>query len=87
MTTTLYKTDANEQIRIWSIIAEDTVLIIQHGMLYGAAQVSTEHVELNKSGRDINRQVALKMQSRINAQLDKGYCYGIDEAIGIRGVE
>ncbi len=86
MTTTLYKTDANDQIRVWSIIAEDTVLIIQHGVLNGAMQVATEHVELNKSGRDIDQQVILKMQSRINKQLDAGYCDSIEEAMDSKGL-
>lgn len=86
MTTTLYKTDANDQIRVWSIIAEGTVLIIQHGVLNGATQVSTEHVELNKSGRDIDQQVALKLQSRISTQFDKGYCSTIEEAIDSKGL-
>jgi DNA ligase-1 len=86
MTTTLYKNDANDQIRVWTIIAEDTVLIMQHGMLNGTTQVSTELVELNKSGRDIDQQVALKKQSRVNKQLDKGYCYTIEEALNSKGL-
>lgn len=86
MTTTLYKTDANDQIRVWSIIAEGTVLIIQHGVLNGTMQVSTEVVELNKSGRDIDQQVALKLQSRINKQLDAGYCDSIEEAMDSKGL-
>lgn len=86
MTTTLYKTDANDQIRVWSIIAENNVLIIQHGVLNGATQVSTEVVKLNKSGRDIDQQVTLAMQSRINKQRDKGYCDSIEEAIDSKGL-
>jgi DNA ligase-1 len=86
MSTTLYKTDANDKIRVWSIIAEDAVLIIQHGVLNGATQVSAERVSLNKSGRDIDQQVALAMQSRINKQRDKGYCDSIEEAIDSKGL-
>jgi DNA ligase-1 len=86
MTTTLYKADANDQIRVWAIIAESTVLIIQHGVLNGATQVSAENVKLNKSGRDIDQQVALAMQSRINKQLDKGYCDSIEEAMDSKGL-
>lgn len=86
MTTTLYKIDANNQIRVWSIRAEDNVLIIQHGMLNGATQVSTELVELNKSGRDIDQQVTLAMQSRINKQRDKGYCDSVEEAMNSKGL-
>jgi DNA ligase 1 len=86
MTTTLYKIDANDQIRVWSIIAENNVLIIQHGIFNGATQISTELVELNKSGRSIDQQIALQMQSRINKQLDKGYCYVIGDALGSKGL-
>lgn len=86
MTTTLYKTDANDQIRVWSIIAEGSVLIMQHGVLNGTMQVATETIELNKSGRDIDQQVALAMQSRINKQRDKGYCDSIEEAIESKGL-
>ena len=86
MTTTLYKTDANDQIRVWSIIAEGTVLIVQHGVLNGAMQIATEVVELNKSGRNIDQQVTLKMASRINKQLDAGYCNTIEEAMSSKGL-
>lgn len=86
MTTTLYKTDANDQIRVWSIIAEGSVLIMQHGVLNGTMQIATETVEVNKSGRDIGQQVTLAMQSRINKQRDKGYCDSIEEAMDSKGL-
>ena len=86
MTTTLYKTDANDQIRVWSIIAENNILIIAHGVLNGTMQVATEAVELNKSGRDIDQQVTLAIQSRINKQRDKGYCGSIEEALDSKGL-
>jgi DNA ligase 1 len=86
MTTTLYKTDANDQVRVWTILAENNVLVIQHGILNGAMQVATEVVEVNQSGRHIDLQVALKMQSRINKQIDNGYCHTIEEAISSKGL-
>lgn len=86
MTTTLYKLDANDQVRVWSIIAENNVLIIQHGMLNGATQIATEVIEENQSGRNIAQQVTLAKQSRINKQLDKGYCHSIEEAIASKGL-
>jgi hypothetical protein len=86
MTTTLYKTDANDQIRVWSILAENNVLIMQHGILNGAMQVATDIIEANQSGRHIDEQVALEMRSRINKQLDKGYCNSIQEAIDSKGL-
>lgn len=86
MVTTLYKIDANNLIRVWSISAEGSVLIIQHGVLNGATQISTERVALNKSGRDIDQQVALAKQSRINKQLDKGYCNTPEEAMNSKGL-
>lgn len=86
MTTTLYKTDANDQIRVWSIIAEGNVLIMQHGILNGATQTATEVIETNQSGRGIDRQVALAKQSRINKQRDKGYCDTVEEALDSKGL-
>lgn len=83
---TLYKVDAHKQVRVWSIIAESNVLIIQHGVLNGTQQVVTEVIDTNQSGRTIGQQVTLAMQSRINKQLDKGYCESIEEATSSQGL-
>lgn len=82
----LYKVDANQAVRLWRIIAEDNVLIIQHGLANGQLQTETNIIELNKSGRTLAQQVALEMQSRINKQKDKGYCESIEEAIDSKGL-
>ena len=69
----LYKVDANQAVRLWRIIAENNVLIIQHGLANGQLQTETDIIEVNKSGRTLTQQVALEMRCRINKQKDKGY--------------
>lgn len=86
MTTTLYKIDANDQIRTWSIISEQDTVIITHGQLNGKQTVATEQITTNQSGRSLDQQIALEKQSRINKQLDKGYCYSIEEATNSKGL-
>src|SRR5574343_449120 len=82
----LYKVDANHAVRLWRIIAEDNVLIIQHGLVNGELKTEKDIIEVNKSGRTLAQQVALEMQSRINKQKDKGYCESIEEAIDSKGL-
>lgn len=84
--TTLYKIDANDSVRVWHIIAENDVVIIQHGLLNGQLQTESERIEVNKSGRSLDQQIALAMQSRINKQLDKGYCFSVEEALQNKGL-
>lgn len=80
MKVTLYKCNASGNISVWSIEPERNVLVIRHGRLHGLEQVKTEVVTTNMSGRGIEDQVTLRMRSRINKQLDKGYCTSIDDA-------
>jgi DNA ligase-1 len=47
----------------------------------GAESVHSDKVELNASGRNIQQQVELEMQSRVSRMLDKGYKYSRDEAL------
>jgi DNA ligase 1 len=82
MKTTLYKVTATGAIQTW-IVTEDIkseCLVIDYGQLGGARQVQTEQVEVNQSGRSLAEQINLRVDSRINRQLDKGYRYTIEEA-------
>jgi ATP-dependent DNA ligase len=82
MITNLYKVTATGAIQIWTIqkLWQQGKLIISYGQLHGAMQDQVEHVRVNKSGRSLSEQVELRSDSRINKQLDKGYCYSIEEA-------
>lgn len=82
----LYKIGVSDTPLYWSIQSEDCVLIMQFGYVNGAMQTKTEVVEVNQSGRDLEAQVALKLQSRVNKQVDKGYCYSIAEAVANKGL-
>lgn len=80
--TTLYKKDANGQIRVWSISSDDLFgsIDIEHGLLNGAMQTKTEMVYEGKAGRSIEEQIESRMNSRINKRLDQGYVYDLNDA-------
>lgn len=86
MQVTLYKYNVNDVLMQWSIGAEDTALVIMYGQMGGSMQTVKEVIEVNKSGRGMEAQIALQFQSRINKQLDKGYCYTINEAHDNKGL-
>jgi ATP-dependent DNA ligase len=78
--TTLYKITATGAIQQWSVMQQKKSLYIVYGQLGGALQEKVEDIEVNQSGRSLAEQVELRATSRINKQLDKGYCYTIEEA-------
>jgi ATP-dependent DNA ligase len=86
MITDLYKVTATGAIQIWSIdcknysIGNIGEIKITYGQLNGAMQQQIEKVKVNESGRNIVEQILLRVNSRINKQLDKGYCRSIEEA-------
>lgn len=82
----LFKYSATDAPMLWTIRAEGSRLIIEYGQLGGAMMTSTEDVEINQSGRDIESQVALRLMSRVNKQVDKGYCYTLEEAEASKGL-
>lgn len=89
-TKTLYKYDARNDLRVWTLIAslatkETAILEILYGTQGGAMQRKTEQVKLNSSGRSAEEQAQLRFNSRINKQLDKGYKESIDEAKSEKG--
>ena len=82
----LYKLNANGVPWCWDIQADDDRLIINYGQLNGQIQTKIEHVELNQSGRDIKAQVALRFNSRVQKQMDRGYCTSLEEAVNSQGL-
>jgi len=78
--TILYKVTATGAIQQWSIMKQKRSLYIVYGQLGGALQEKIEEVEINQSGRSLAEQIELRADSRINKQIDKGYCYTIEEA-------
>lgn len=82
MKTTLYAKDNRGSIRMWSIESDEATssLIITHGLLHGVKQTKVESIVLNKSGRDMEEQLALQFNSRVNKQLDKGYVANLRQA-------
>ena len=82
----LYKYNAMDALMLWTIHSDGNIIVINHGQVNGKLQTKTEVVEINKSGRDIVAQVALQVQSRVNKQIDKGYCTSIDEAEASKGL-
>lgn len=86
MQVALFKYNVNDVLMLWTIRSEGNTLIINHGQVNGSMQTKTESVELNQSGRDLEAQVALRLQSRVSRQIDKGYCYSIEEAEASKGL-
>ena len=81
----LFKIGARDQVLYWSITSDGNRLIINYGQLDGSMQTKVETVEVNQSGRDLKSQVQLQLTSRVNKQVDKGYCATIDEAVANKG--
>lgn len=82
MLTTLYKISATGNVQLWDIlpIPQRCLLSIRWGVLHGAMQHQEVTVATNQSGRSMAEQCHLEADSRINRQIDKGYCHTIDEA-------
>lgn len=86
MKVNLYKYNTFDAPMIWSIWHEGNAIRISYGQLGGSIQTVSEVVETNLSGRGLDEQVALQIRSRINKQLDKGYCISLDEAEASKGL-
>lgn len=76
----LYKQDARGLIRVWAIHAEGNTIHIEHGLLNGIIQTKKEIISKGLAGRSIEQQMALRIQSRVNLQRDKGYVDDLDYA-------
>jgi len=78
---TLYKQDARGQIRVWTIRAlDDYCLEIEHGTYGGETQIKYEEIAENKSGRDLDAQMLLRFNSRLEKKRDSGYKDSLEEA-------
>ncbi len=61
-------------IATWTIWFSGDVIYYEHCMVEGGSpQIHQEKVELNQSGRNLQQQIDLQMQSRLSRMLDKGY--------------
>lgn len=76
----LYRKNANS-VGSWRIWPEGAVIHIAHATVLGGSEVHhTETVETNLSGRSLEQQVQLRINSRISRMRDKGYKDTIEEA-------
>jgi DNA ligase-1 len=75
-----YYQDASGAIRYWSIEIIDYDLIMEFGVLGGAAQHQIESIEYGLGGRSREEQALSRFESRINNKRDKGYVNTIEEA-------
>lgn len=79
--TTLYKISNTGAVQEWSAgVCVKNVIRIDWGLQGGLKQTQYEEITVNKSGRSLEEQMQLRINSRINKQLDKGYCRTIEEA-------
>lgn len=68
-------------IGTWRIWAEGAMIHIAHATTIGGSEVwHKELVEVNKSGRTLEQQVQLRIDSRISRMRDRGYKDSIGEA-------
>jgi ATP-dependent DNA ligase len=82
----LYKKDAGGLTRIWQCeIAGPGELEITHGVLGGEMQRKIDFIETNQSGRDLDAQMILKMESRARIKKQQGYKDSVDDAIEQKG--
>lgn len=81
MKITLYKQTPNG-IRFWEAEADYPMegILITHGIVGGAIQEQFEHVEENQSGRSVEEQIDLRIESRASKKRDIGYKDSIGEA-------
>lgn len=82
--TTLYALDAKGELREWSIYVDDDEIVTRYGQLNGALTEHREVVSENKSGRDLDQQIDLMYDSKINKKIDSGYIDTIEKALNGR---
>lgn len=69
-------------IGTWRIWQDGDILRYAHATSEGASEVAHEdRIQLNGSGRNLEQQMQLEMNSRISRMLDKGYKYLREEAL------
>jgi DNA ligase-1 len=68
-------------IGTWRIWDDDGVLFYAHATVMGGSEVvHYDAIELNKSGRTLQQQIELEMNSRVSRMRDKGYKDTVREA-------
>lgn len=78
---TLYRKNANGVLGTWRIWRELNQIRIAHALVEdGREVIHTEDVVTNQSGRSLDEQIQLRINSRISRMLDKGYKYSREEA-------
>lgn len=88
MNKSLYKISQTGKVQLWRIQGNPMtgMIIIEWGQLDGSLQLQTEIVKTNASNRNIRQQVQLRLASRVNKQIDKGYCESIELAWERKGL-
>lgn len=76
----LYAQGSKGKILQWSIWSEDDHIHIEYGQIDGEKVETTERVVFGLAGRSREEQIAMRIQSRVNKKLDKGYCESAEEA-------
>lgn len=80
--TTLYRKQASGSIGTWRIWRELSQVRIAHALVEGGREVfHSEDVITNQSGRTLDEQIKLRIDSRISRMLDKGYKFTREEAL------
>ena len=83
--TVLYRQNANS-LGSWRIWSEGAVIHIAHATVLGGSEVRhQETVQTNLSGRTLEQQVQLRVNSRVSRMRDHGYKDSIEEARSSRG--
>lgn len=80
MKKTLYYKDAGQNIRQYTLYQDGTTLVSEYGVLGGESVVATEEIPHGLAGRSKQEQMELRMNSKINKKMDKGYVFDIEVA-------
>lgn len=86
MSDTLYIKDNAGHLRYWKCYEVLDGLEIEYGVCGGTPLYQSETIEEGKGGRDQDEQIASRIQSRINKQMDKGYVFDMAQATSMRPV-
>jgi len=77
---TLYKRHVHG-VGTWRIWSEGDTIRIAHATAIGGSEVMhSEKVEVNLSGRSLEQQIRLRINSRVSRMMDKGYKSSVAEA-------
>ena len=83
--TKLFLLDAKSKVRVWTIWADGIELVMEYGLEDGTKTVKRERVPFGLGGRTQEQQIQLRMESRINDMIKKGYKETRETALHSRG--